>query len=145
MNLVREEKPSLGYIFAFLFGGKRYFPGLGGMRRDIRPFLMAAGGPYFRHGETPDGDTFTDVAAGGSIGGGFDIQPARWCMVETRIGYNFTSDFTMDATGTFGSKTSYDGYELSIGFGVLLGSGGPEPLAPRDAPATGTLFAARAR
>ena len=63
------------------------------------------------------------VAAGGNVGGGFDIQVARWGMVGTRLGYNFTSDFTDDFTGTFGRKTNYSGWEISIDFSVLLGKG----------------------
>ncbi len=125
MYLVQEQNPTPdgGYIAAFLFGGKRYFPGLGGLPPNIKPFLLAAVGPYYRNATPQDVGTVSGVAAGGNVGGGFDIQPARWCMVDVKLGYNFTSDFTSDFTGTFGRKTSYSGYELAIGFSVLLGKG----------------------
>ena len=111
------------YLVAFLFGGKRYFPGFAGLPPSIKPFLTAGVGPHYRHALTVDGDTVDGVAAGGNVGGGFDIQAARWCMVGTRLGYNFTSDFTNDFTGTFGRKTNYNGWEISIDFSVLLGKG----------------------
>jgi hypothetical protein len=132
MNLVREETPSNAYIAAFLFGGKRYFPNLGGLRPEIRPFLSAAGGPYLRsftpvYGETVEtlmeGETIESVAAGGNIGGGFDIQLARWFMIGTKLGYSFTSDFTREETGAFGNRTSYEGFELSVDFSILFGKG----------------------
>ncbi len=44
-------------------------------------------------------------------------------MVGTKIGYNFTSDFTQDFTGTFGDKTNYSGYEFVIDFSFLIGKG----------------------
>lgn len=122
MHLVKEVQGTAdsAYVAAFLFGGRRYFP-FDGLSPSIKPFLTAGVGPYYRHALTRDGDTVDGVAAGGTVGGGFDFQLARWCMVGTKLGYNFTSDFTDDSTGTFGSKTSYNGWELVIDFSVLLG------------------------
>lgn len=124
-HLVQETNitPDNTYIAAFLFGGRRYFPGFGGLRPSIKPFLSAAFGPYFRGGLEQNGDKIHDVAAGGNVGGGIDFQLARWCMVGTKLGYNFTSDFTRDPTGTYGSKTSYSGFDLGINFNILLGKG----------------------
>ena len=42
-------------------------------------------------------------------------------MVGTKLGYNFTTDFEQDYTGTFGDKASYRGFELVIDFSFLLG------------------------
>jgi len=146
MRLTRAQNPTPGndYIAAFLFGGKKYFPNIGGARREIRPFLTAAAGPHVRSAQIvtgneivvtddappgptemllPTGPVTRSVAAGGSVGGGFDIQLARWCMVGTKVGYNFTADFTRDSTGTFGDKTSYSGFEWVIDFSVLWGKG----------------------
>jgi hypothetical protein len=125
MHLVQETRGTAdsAWVAAFLFGGKRYFPSFAKLPPSIKPFLTAGVGPYFRHALTSDGETVEGVAAGGSVGGGFDIQVARWGMVGTKLGYNFTSDFTDDFTGTFGSKTNYSGWELSIDFSVLLGKG----------------------
>jgi hypothetical protein len=126
LYLVQEENPTPdgAYIAAFLVGGKRYFPSLFGLPSTVRPFLSASGGPYFRHALAPDGSDLQQfVTAGGNVGGGFDFQLARWCMVGTKLGYNFTSDFSEDFSGTFGSKTNYNGLELSIDFSFLLGKG----------------------
>ena len=126
LYLVQEENPTPdgAYIAAFLFGGKRYFQNFGGLPSSVRPFLSAAGGPYFRHALAPDGSDLQQfVTAGGNVGGGFDFQLARWCMVGTKLGYNFTADFSEDSSGTFGSKTNYSGFELSIDFSFLLGKG----------------------
>jgi hypothetical protein len=106
---VRETNitPDNAYLAAFLLGGRRYFPNLGGLRPSIKPFLTAAGGPYFRGDWAPDGSKIHNVAAGGNVGGGFDFQVARWCMVGTKVGYDFTSDFTRESNGNYGRKTSY--------------------------------------
>jgi hypothetical protein len=111
------------YIAAVLFGGRRYFPGLGGLRPNVKPFLSAAVGPYFRNIMDLEGNTFTDVAAGGNLGGGFDIQVARWGMVGTKLGYNFTADFSRDHAEAFGEKTAYSGWEWTVDFSVLFGKG----------------------
>jgi hypothetical protein len=66
---------------------------------------------------TSDGTIVEGFAAGGTVGGGFDFQLARWCIVGTKLGYNFTDDFT----GTFGRITSYNGVELVIDFSFILG------------------------
>jgi len=146
MRLVAAQHPTPGndYIAAFLFGGKRYLPNIGGARRNIRPFLAAAVGPYVRSAQVvtgnesvavdegppgptelvlPTGPVARSVAAGGRVGGGFDFQLNRWSMVETMLGYNFTADFERDQTGTFGQKTSYNGFQLAIGFSFLWGKG----------------------
>lgn len=124
VHLVQERNitPDNTYIAAFLFGGRRYFPNLGGLSPSIKPFLAAAAGPYLRGGMAPDGSRVHNIAAGGKVGGGLDFQLARWCMVGTKVGYNFTSDFTRDFA-TYGSKTSYSGFELGIDFSFLLGKG----------------------
>ncbi|MCP5115643.1 MAG: hypothetical protein GY953_32860 [bacterium] len=44
-------------------------------------------------------------------------------MIGTKVGYNFTADFSADRTGTFGTKTSYQGFELVVDFSFLLGKG----------------------
>jgi hypothetical protein len=111
------------YIAAVLFGGRRYFPGLGGIRPNVKPFLAAAVGPYFRNVMDLEGNRFTDVAAGGNLGGGFDFQVSRWCMVGTKLGYNFTADFSRDHAEAFGEKTAYSGWEWVIDFSVLFGRG----------------------
>jgi hypothetical protein len=144
MHLVKEPRGTAdnAYVTAFLLGGRRYFPNFGGLPPTIKPFLTAGVGPYFRHALARNGDAVEDVVAGpplggglefretvegvtagGTVGGGFDFQLARWCMVGTKLAYNFTADFTDDFTGTFGSITSYNGWELSIDFSVLFGKG----------------------
>lgn len=125
IHLVQQENPAPdgAYMAAFLFGGRRYFPNLAGLPSSIKPFLSAAVGPYVRRAQLQRGGVVQSVAAGGNVGGGFDFQFARWGMVGTKLGYNYTSDFTSDFTGTFGSKTNYRGFDLSIDFSVVLGNG----------------------
>jgi hypothetical protein len=131
-NLVQADNPAPdgAYVAAFLFGGRRYFPNFAGLPPSVKPFLSGAVGPYFRHALPRDeqgnpsrslAGVYQSFAAGGSVGGGFDFQLARWCMLGTKLGYNFTSDFTDDSTGTFGRKTNYNGFELVIDFSFVLG------------------------
>ena len=125
VNFVKPKHvpPEDSYIASVLFGGRRYLPYLRARSPVIRPFLSAAVGPYFRRAKALDGTALKHRAGGGQLGGGFDLQLARWCMVGTKLAYNFTADFERDSTGTFGKKTSYRGFELVVDFSFLLGKG----------------------
>jgi hypothetical protein len=124
VNFVQERgTPEDSLIASFLFGGKRYFPNLRRRSPVIRPFLTAAVGPYIRRAKTRDRTPIKHRAAGGNLGGGFDLQLSRWFMVGTKVIYNFTADFTRDFTGTFGEKTSYRGFDVVVDFSFLLGKG----------------------
>jgi hypothetical protein len=92
----------------------------------LRPYLTASVGPYIGsstfervEGHRVTSGVRTEVAFGGHVGGGLDVQISRLIMLGGRVGFSFMSDFS----APIGGRENYGGIEAGISLSFLLGKG----------------------
>lgn len=98
--------------------GANYYPAVFGSSSSVYPYLTGALGPYV--GTAASGftsSTRTETVVGARVGGGVDVQLARWLHSGLRAAYHIAPDYAE----TVGSITSPRGVQLSLELSVVFG------------------------
>ena len=94
----------------------------------IKPYAVMTLGPIFgssagtfvsTSGTASVSGAHDEITAGGELGGGVDFHLARWFSIGVTAGYNWMIPFEH----AVGSRTSYNGAQMGLGFGFLFGKG----------------------
>lgn len=104
--------------------GLRLYP-ISSAHTPVRPYLSGGIGPYIgtQSRREVNGRMVESVrtlgSIGGYLGGGIDVQMGRHMMAGVSVGYHMMNEFSEP----IGGEREYNGYQLSAGLSVLLGSG----------------------
>jgi len=91
----------------------------------FRPYIYAGIGPYIANenynevGTEISNRSHTMTAFGCNLGIGTDIFTGGRFVFSAQAGYNLAGDFPEPVAG----RKNFSGFELNIGFGILLGGG----------------------
>ena len=113
-----------GTIVPLLFGVK-YQPFRMTSDDDLRPYIVAAVGPYLGFasnvytGTTTATEALSESALGSRLGVGLDLSISRSLILGAGVGYRFVADFK----NRIGSETNYSGADFIVTFGVVFGGG----------------------